>query len=92
MLRNIKSKEGKMKGQAYAFIMVFLSFMIVLFLWVILNHASIEVTNTLSNLTNSTEHHDLMNLCQSLVYYSLLFIFIFSFLYLLKLSLERGEG
>ena len=89
MLRDI---SGRMRGQAYAFIMVFLSFMIVLFLWVILNHASIEVTNTLSNLTNSTEHHDLMNLCQSLFYYSLLFIFIFSFLYLLKLSLERGEG
>jgi len=80
-----------MKGQAYAFIMVFLAFFIVVFLWVILNHATIQVTDTLSNVTNSTEQQDLMNLCQSLFYYSLLFIFIFSFLYLLKLSLERSE-
>jgi len=80
-----------MKGQAYAFIMVFLAFFIVVFLWVILNHATIQVTDTLSNVTNSTEQQDLMNLCQSLFYYSLLFIFIFSFLYLLKLSLKRSE-
>jgi len=84
-------KGINMKGQAYAFIMVFIAFFIVVFLWVILNHASIQVTDTLSNMTNSTEHHDLMNLCKSLFYYSLLFIFIFSFLYLLKLSLERSE-
>ena len=81
-----------MKGQAYAFILVFIGIFIMSFFWVVLNHASIEVGDTLYSVANTTEHHDIIRMGQALFYYSLFFIILFSFLYLLKMSLNKGDG
>lgn len=81
-----------MKGQAYAFILVFIGIFISSLLWVVLNHAYIDIGDTLYNLTESEEHHTIIRSTQAIFYYSLFFLVIFSFLYLLRKSLQRGEG
>ena len=80
-----------MKGQAYEFILIFIGIFISIMFWVVFNHAIIDVGDTLYGLVDLQEHHDIINMQQAIFYYFLFFIILISFIYVVKVSLERGD-
>lgn len=87
MIINMRGKE--MKGQAYDFILMFIGMFIAIILWVVMNHAYIEVGDTLYDVVDFQEHREIIRMEQSIFYYSLFFVILVTFVYLIKISLKR---
>lgn len=83
--------KGKMNGQAYEFIIAFIGIFITIILWAILNHAFIDIGDTVHDLVDSQEHRDTVRMQQAIFYYSLFFLIIVTFIYVLKVSLAKGD-